>query len=400
MSDPNAPGMRVVVGVTGGIACYKAVGVVRELTLLGHDVHVIPTHSALKFVGAATWEAISHNPVSADVFTGVDQVRHVALGQQADLIIVAPATAHFLAQYASGMASDLLGTTLLATTAPVVVAPAMHTEMWEHGATTANIETLAARGVHVVGPASGRLTGSDSGPGRMAEPEDIVRFALALVREKPLAGKKVVISGGGTREKIDPVRFLGNRSTGHMATALAQEAHSRGAAVTLVHAPLDVPVPRGVVAVAVESAEEMREAMLDHSTDADIVIMAAAVADWTPTDVFSEKVSKTSEDTWTVTFQKTPDIAKELGDRKPDGQVLVGFAAETVANDDELLQRATTKLQSKNCDVIVANRVGDRLGFGETDTAVWFVQHSGAPVLSTGSKLTVAGHLFDVLPGT
>ena len=400
MSDPHASGLRVVVGVTGGIACYKAVGVVRELTLLGHDVHVVPTHSALQFVGAATWEAISHNPVSADVFTGVDQVRHVALGQQADLVIVAPATAHFLAQYASGLASDLLGTTLLATTAPVVVAPAMHTEMWEHQATQGNLQTLTSRGVHIVGPASGRLTGSDTGPGRMVEPDEIVHFALGVVGPKPLAGKKVVISGGGTREAIDPVRFLGNRSTGHMATALAKEALSRGADVTLVHAPLEAPIPSGVRAIAVETAEQMRTAMVEESAIADIVIMAAAVADWTIAEPFSEKVSKTSEDTWTLTLHKTPDIAQELGSQKPAGQVLVGFAAETVGTDDELVARAENKLETKNCDVVVANRVGDKLGFGETDTAVWFVQRSGAPVLSTGSKLTVAGHLFDVLPGT
>jgi len=400
VSGPNASGMRVVVGVTGGIACYKAVGVVRQLTLLGHDVHVIPTHSALQFVGAATWEAISHNPVSADVFTGVDQVRHVALGQQADLVIVAPATAHFLAQYANGMAADLLGTTLLATTAPVVLAPAMHTEMWEHSATTANIETLKARGVHIVGPGTGQLTGSDIGPGRMVEPEEIVAYALGVVGPQPLAGKKVVISGGGTREAIDPVRFLGNRSTGHMATALAKEALARGAAVTLVHAPLEAAIPPGIQTRAVESAEQMREVMLAEAVDADIVVMAAAVADWTVTSPATEKVSKTSDDTWTLTLHKTPDIAKDLGSKKPAGQVLVGFAAETVADDDELVHRATKKLESKNCDVIVANRVSDKLGFGETDTAVWFVQRSGAPVLSTGSKLTVAGHLFDVLPGT
>ena len=400
MSDPSASGMRVVVGVTGGIACYKAVGVVRELTLMGHDVHVIPTHSALAFVGAATWEAISHNPVSADVFSGVDQVRHVALGQQADLVIVAPATAHFLAQYASGMASDLLGTTLLATTAPVVLAPAMHTEMWNHEATAANIATLQARGVHIIGPASGRLTGSDSGPGRMMEPHDIVDFALGVVGPKPLAGKKVVISGGGTREAIDPVRFLGNRSTGHMATALAKQALSRGAAVTLVHAPLDVEIPSGVTAVAADTAALMLTAMQEESSDADIVIMAAAVADWTVAEASPQKMSKSSEDTWTVTLHKTVDIAQKLGESKPAGQVLVGFAAETVTDDDDLIARAEKKLIAKNCDVVVANRVGDKLGFGETETAVWFIQHSGAPVLSTGSKLTVAGHLFDVLPRT
>lgn len=400
MTDPRGAGLRVVVGVTGGISCYKAVGVVRELTLRGHDVHVVPTHSALQFVGAATWEAISHNPVSADVFTGVDQVRHVALGQQADLVIVAPATAHFLAQYASGMAADLLGTTLLATSAPVVVAPAMHTEMWEHQATADNIATLTARGVHIVGPATGRLTGQDSGPGRMVEPEEIVHVALGIVGPKPLAGKKVVISGGGTREKIDPVRFLGNRSSGHMALAIAQEAQSRGASVTLVHAPLDANPRPGIRQVGVESAHQMREAMLSESRDADIVIMAAAVADWTPVDPRNEKVSKTDSGRWTLELQKTPDIAKELGQVKPAGQVLVGFAAETVADDDLLLERARAKLEAKNCDVIVANRVGDQLGFGQTDTAVWFVQRSGAPVLSTGSKLTVAGHLLDVLPGT
>ena len=399
MVDPSAQGMRVVVGVTGGIACYKAVGVVRELTLLGHDVHVIPTHSALAFVGAATWEAISHNPVSADVFSGVDQVRHVALGQKADLVIVAPATAHFLAQYASGMASDLLGTTLLATIAPVVIAPAMHTEMWTHDATAANIDTLRARGVHIIGPASGRLTGSDSGPGRMVEPHDIVHFALSVVGPKPLAGKKVVISGGGTREAIDPVRFLGNRSSGHMAVALAQQALSRGASVTLVHAPLDVDIPSGVTTRSADTAALMLEAMREESTDADIVIMAAAVADWRVAEASVEKVSKTADDTWTLTLHKTQDIAQALGESKPPGQLFVGFAAETVSDDEELISRAERKLVAKNCDVVVANRVGDKLGFGETDTAVWFVQRSGAPVLSTGSKLTVAGHLFDVLPG-
>jgi phosphopantothenoylcysteine decarboxylase/phosphopantothenate--cysteine ligase len=398
VTDPTASGMRVVVGVTGGIACYKAVGVVRELVLLGHDVYVIPTHSALNFVGAATWEAISRNPVSAEVFSGVDQVRHVALGQQADVVIVAPATAHFLAQYASGLAADLLGTTLLATTAPVVLAPAMHTEMWEHPATQHNVDTLTARGVVMIGPASGRLTGEDVGPGRMAEPEDIVRGALELLGPQPLSGKRVLISAGGTREAIDPVRYIGNRSSGHMGVALAQQAVRRGAHVTLVHAPLDVPIPRGVHAVPVVSAAQMHDAMVAEAPTADIVIMAAAVADWFVPDPAAHKVSKSSEDTWAITFQKTPDILADLVARKPQGQLVVGFAAETVATDEELIARAQAKRDTKGCDVIVANRVGEHVGFGETETAVWVVQRSGAPVLSTGSKLTVAGHLLDVLP--
>ena len=397
MSDPTASGMRVVVGVTGGIACYKAVGVVRQLVLLGHDVHVIPTHSALQFVGSATWEAISHNPVSAEVFSGVDQVRHVALGQNADLVIVAPATAHFIAQYAAGMASDLLGTTLLATKAPVVIAPAMHTEMWDHDATQANMATLRSRGVHVVGPESGQLTGSDAGAGRMSEPADIVAYALGLTGNRPLAGKKVLISAGGTREPVDPVRFIGNRSSGHMGAALASEALRRGAAVTVVHGVLEATLPPGVVSIPAHTTEAMRQAMLAEASDADIVVMAAAVADWSPVDPSVEKVSKTEADTWSVTLRKTPDILAELSATKRPDQVVVGFAAETVSDDDALVQRAQLKLEKKGCDIIVANRVGHQVGFGETDTVAWFVQRSGAPVLSTGSKPTVAGHLFDVL---
>ena len=398
MADPRAGGMRVVVGVTGGIASYKAVSVVRELVLAGHDVTVIPTHSALNFVGAATWEAISHHPVSADVFSGVDEVRHVAIGQKADLIIVAPATAHFLAQYAQGQAPDLLGTTLLATTAPVVVAPAMHTEMWQHPATVANVETLQRRGVTIVGPGSGRLTGDDSGPGRMAEPAEIVARALAEVEPQSLAGKSVVISAGGTREPVDPVRFLGNLSTGNMGLALATVATRRGADVTVVHGPLEVALPATATKIPVTTAEEMRTAMRHASATADIVIMAAAVADWRVSHPSDTKLKKTEEDTLTLTLTKTPDTLMELAKNKPSGQILVGFAAETVGDDEALIEAAQHKLASKGCDVIVANRVGDQLGFGETDTAVVVVQRSGAPVLSTGSKLTVAGRLFDVLP--
>ena len=398
MSDPEARRLRVVVGVTGGIACYKAVSVVRSLVRLGHEVTVVPTHSALKFVGSATWEAISHRPVSAEVFDAVSEVKHVALGQQADLVVVAPATAHFLAQYAAGLAPDLLGTTLLATHAPVAVAPAMHTEMWEHPSTQANVATLQKWGVAIIGPGTGPLTGSDAGPGRMAEPEEIVQSALSLVFDHFLRGKRVLISAGGTREAIDPVRYIGNRSTGAMGVAIATQALRRGAEVTLVHTPLEVDLPAGARCVAAESAGQMREAMLARQATADVVIMAAAVADWEVPTVASEKLSKTEADEFTLTLIKTPDILRELGEKKPTGQLLVGFAAETTEDDDELVERARRKLSAKKCDLIVANRVGHQLGFGQTDTAVWIVQHSGAPVLSTGSKMTVAGHLLDVLP--
>ena len=392
-------GLRVVVGVTGGIAAYKAVSLVRALVQEGHQVTVIPTASALKFVGLPTWQAISRSDVPVDLFEGVSEVTHVALGQRADLVIVAPATAHFLAQYANGMAGDLLGTTLLATEAPVVVAPAMHTEMWNHPATKANVELLRQRGVVMVGPNSGPLTGSDRGIGRMAEPEEIIRIALSSVRsERPLSGKMVLVSAGGTREPIDPVRFLGNRSSGAMGVAIAAEAHARGARVVLVHAHVDVSLPREVEKVAVSTAEEMREAMRARQGEAHVVVMAAAVADYRPVSVSEKKLKKTeASETPQIALEETPDIAAELGAHKPEGQILVTFAAETEPDDEALLDLARSKGARKNSDLVVANRVGWQVGFGETEAAVWFVRPSGAPVLSTGSKMTVAGRLFDVL---
>jgi len=392
-------GLRVVVGVTGGIAAYKGVSLVRALVQEGHQVTVMPTASALKFVGLPTWQAISRSDVPVDLFEGVSEVTHVALGQRADLVIVAPATAHFLAQYANGMAGDLLGTTLLATEAPVVVAPAMHTEMWNHPATKANVELLRQRGVVMVGPNSGPLTGSDRGIGRMAEPEEIIRIALSSVRsERPLSGKTVLVSAGGTREPIDPVRFLGNRSSGAMGVAIAAEAHARGARVVLVHAHLDVSLPSEVETVAVSTAEEMREAMRARQGEAHVVVMAAAVADYRPVSVSEQKLKKTeASETPQIALEENPDIAAELGAHKPEGQILVTFAAETEPDDEALLDLARSKGARKNSDLVVANRVGWQVGFGETEAAVWFVRPSGAPVLSTGSKLTVAGRLFDVL---
>jgi phosphopantothenoylcysteine decarboxylase/phosphopantothenate--cysteine ligase len=387
--------LRVVLGVTGGIAAYKAVQIARSLVTRGHQVTVIPTVSALKFVGRPTWEAISRSDVPVDLFDGVAEVTHVALGQQADLVIVAPATANFLANYAHGTAEDLLGTTLLATNAPVVVAPAMHTEMWENPATTENLATLVARGVHVIGPESGPLTGQDSGPGRMSEPEDIVDFALSVVGPQPLAVQKVLISAGGTREPIDPVRFIGNRSTGAMGVALAQVAAALGAEVTLVHGSLEVSLPRGVDCVFAPTAAKMHAEMTARFPHSAMTIMAAAVADWSVQPA-PEKLSKADGADWPE-LAPTPDIAAELGASKTAEQRLVVFAAETTSDDEELLARARAKMESKSADVVVANRVGEQVGFGQTDTAVWIVQRSGAPVLSTGSKLTVAGHLFDVL---
>jgi len=391
--------LRIVVGVSGGIAAYKAVSVVREFVRRGHHVTVIPTASALRFVGLPTWEAISRNPVPTDLFDGVAEVRHVALGQQADLIVVAPATANALASLAGGFAGDLLGTTVLASRAPLVVAPAMHTEMWENAAVQANVSTLRERGVILVGPESGALTGDDVGVGRMSEPDTIVDIALAAVGTGSLAGKKVLISAGGTREPLDPVRYLGNRSTGAMGVALARAALARGAEVTLVHAHLEVPLPERVSALAVSTAAQMGAAMQDAAPTHDIVIMAAAVADWRAEQVVSEKLSKSDlPEQWEPRLVRTPDILALLGKTKQQGQLLVGFAAET--HEDPALREkaAREKLTSKRVDAIVLNRVGDQVGFGEVETDVTLITASPQSQTFEGTKSSVAGRLLDALP--
>ncbi|MFZ8756987.1 bifunctional phosphopantothenoylcysteine decarboxylase/phosphopantothenate--cysteine ligase CoaBC [Microbacterium sp. HMH0099] len=395
--------MFVVVGVTGGIAAYKTVSLVRLLVKAGHDVHVIPTDDALRFVGLPTWEALSRNPVTTSVHDDVAKVRHVALGQSADLVIVAPATANTLAAMTAGLASDLLGTTLLATTAPVVVAPAMHTEMWRHPATTHNMRVLRERGVHVVGPADGVLTGGDSGPGRMSEPEDIVTAALALVeRPRDLDGLSVVVSAGGTREPIDPVRFLGNRSSGRQGVALARAAVSRGARVTLVAAHLEadvVPDPR-VEVVRVGTAAEMQRAMDAASPDADVVVMAAAVADYSVAAVSERKLSKdrTGGDTLTLELVENPDIVAGLASRRRPGQTIVAFAAETVADEAELLERARAKAARKGVDLLAANAVGWTQGFESRENAVVVVTGAGDVVSrAAGSKDETADALWDAI---
>ncbi|MER3390116.1 MAG: bifunctional phosphopantothenoylcysteine decarboxylase/phosphopantothenate--cysteine ligase CoaBC [Microcella sp.] len=390
----------IVVGITGGIAAYKAVGVVRGLVLAGHDVHVIATESALRFVGRPTLEAISRNTVHTDLFEGVAEVRHVALGQRADLIVIAPATAHTLASLASGLAGDLLGTTVLASAAPVLLAPAMHTEMWEHPATQTNAATLRARGVELVGPATGQLTGADSGAGRMSEPEEIVARALGLLRPQDLLGRHVLISAGGTREPLDPVRYLGNRSSGRQGVALAEAARSRGAAVTLVAAHLEVPAPSGVVVERVGTARELEASLRAHAASHDTIIMAAAVADFRPRSVAQEKIKKdSSEGGLRLDLERTPDILSGLSEHRAPGQRIVGFAAETAPDEDALLALGAQKARRKGVDLLVVNRVGWTEGFGTEDNAVIVLDSSGTEVARVeGDKVSVAHRILDVIP--
>ncbi len=380
---------------------------VRGLVLLGHDVHVVPTEAALRFVGKPTLEAVSRNPVTSDLYDGVSEVRHVALGQKADLIVVAPATAHTLATMALGLSDDLLGTTILASRAPLVVAPAMHTEMWQHPATQANAALLRSRGATLVGPTSGRLTGTDSGPGRMAEVEDVIAAALAAVRPggRDLAGRRVVVSAGGTREPLDPVRFLGNRSSGRQGVALAVAARDRGADVVLVAAHLEVPSPAGVRVVPVSTALEMSDAMASEADDADVVIMAAAVADYRPVAVSAGKIKKEEAgDALSVELVRNPDILQRLASDaavpRADGtrRLVVGFAAETEEDPAELLRIGRAKLARKGCDLLVLNRVGWSEGFATEGNTITVLGRSGDTLAeASGSKEQVAHRILDVV---
>jgi phosphopantothenoylcysteine decarboxylase/phosphopantothenate--cysteine ligase len=399
--------LNVVVGITGGIAAYKAVSVVRSLVLAGHDVHVVVTEGALRFVGKPTLEAISRNTVHSDLYEGVAEVRHVALGQAADLIIIAPATANSIAKLAAGIADDLLGNTVLASTAPVVIAPAMHTEMWQNAATVANVALLRDRGVHVVGPAVGQLTGADSGPGRMSEPDDIVAAALAVLAPRDLEGKRIVVTAGGTREAIDPVRFIGNRSSGRQGIAIAVAAAARGADVTLIGANLEVrpPASAAIRLVEVASTLELESAVADAAADADVVIMAAAVADYRPGSVAASKIKKESQgDSLRLDLVRNPDIlrglveARENDPARRDGQVIVGFAAETEADRDALLELGRAKIARKGADYLVLNRVGWTEGFATEGNAVIILDAAGDIVgEASGSKASVAGPILDLL---
>ena len=397
---PSAPGhLTIVVGICGGIAAYKAVSLVRSLVLAGHDVHVIATPAALRFIGAPTLEAISRNVLNTDLYEGVAEVRHVAIGQGADLIIVAPATAHSIAKMANGIADDLLQNTILATRAPVVIAPAMHTEMWQNAATVANIAVLRERGVTVIGPAIGQLTGSDTGAGRMVEPDEIMAHALGVLHSKDFTGRRILISAGGTREALDPVRYLGNRSSGKQGVALAVAARSRGAEVTVVGANLEVEVPSGIHVVPVVSTGELADALTTRAPNADLIIMAAAVADYRPETVSRTKMAKeTQGDSFTLKLIKNPDILAQLGESRIPGQIIVGFAAETETDDDAMVQLGRSKIRRKGSDFLVINRVGWHEGFATDTNRIVVVDSLGAIVMeASGSKLSVADRILDVL---
>ncbi|MQA01541.1 MAG: bifunctional phosphopantothenoylcysteine decarboxylase/phosphopantothenate--cysteine ligase CoaBC [Streptosporangiales bacterium] len=375
---------RVVVGVAGGIAAFKACTLVRLFTESGHDVRVVPTESALRFVGAATWEALSGHPVHTDVWADVPDVPHVRFGQDADLVVVAPATANTLARAAHGLADDLLTNTLLTARCPVVFAPAMHSEMWQHPATAANVELLRSRGALVLEPASGRLTGSDSGPGRLVEPEQIFTAAKAVLDRgtaaTDLTGRRVLVTAGGTREPLDPVRFIGNRSSGRQGYAFAQTAWARGAEVILVTANSGLPDPAGVEVVRVETTEEMRAVVVDRTAAVDAVVMAAAPADFRPVEVAGRKIKKSESDgPAPVRLEQTADILAEIGHGPyRSRQVIVGFAAET----DDAVANGQQKLARKGCDLLVVNEVGAGKGFA--------VEHNTATVLGAdGSKTTL-----------
>jgi phosphopantothenoylcysteine decarboxylase / phosphopantothenate---cysteine ligase len=397
----------IVVGVTGGIAAYKTVHLVRLLVTNGHEVHVIPTEDALRFVGLTTWEAISRHPVTTSVHDDVAEVRHVSLGRRADLVIIAPATAHTLASMTAGLASDLLGTTLLATSAPVVVAPAMHTEMWRHPATVDNIATLRARGVHVVGPADGALTGGDSGPGRMSEPETIVAEALAIVPARDdLRGLEVAVSAGGTREPIDPVRFIGNRSSGRQGVALAVAAADRGADVSLIAAHvvdgvLDEAARHPRIRIdRVSTVAELETAMTLAAARVDVAVMAAAVSDYRLAEVSEHKLSKedAADTGLTLELVRTPDIVAGLAASRRAGQLIVAFAAETETDADALLERARRKAARKGVDLLVANRVGWTTGFATADNAIVVVTGAGDVLARTeASKREVADAVWDAV---
>lgn len=395
--------MRIVLGVGGGIAAYKVASLLRLFSEAGHNVTVIPTEASTRFVGTATWEALSGNPVSNSVFDDVHQVNHVRLGHEADLVVVAPATADLLAKAATGQAGDLLTNTLLMARGPVLFAPAMHTEMWQHPATQANVETLRSRGAAVLEPATGRLTGADSGPGRLPEPEAIFDAAMALVQgqtdfQLPLAGRTVTISAGGTREPLDPVRFLGNRSSGKQGVALAVAARNAGATVRLLAAHMEVPPPAGVEVVTVETALQLREAALAAAADSDVFIMSAAVADFRPAVVSDTKIKKRDDsDDPVISLVRNPDILHELVERRnagssaPETQLIVGFAAETGDSHGDVLAYAEAKLQRKGCDLLVVNHVGSNKVFGQDTNSVVILARSGSePQEAAGTKAEVS----------
>ncbi len=410
--------MNIVVGVTGGIAAYKVVQLVRLLVRDGHEVQVVPTADALRFVGLPTWEAISRNPVTTSVHEDVASVRHVALGQAADLVVVAPATANTIARMAAGIADDLLGTTLLATSAPVLIAPAMHTEMWLHPATQANTATLRDRGVRVIGPESGRLTGDDSGPGRMSEPEEIhAEIGRILARPADDAapgspdaggdavGLRFVVSAGGTREPIDPVRYLGNRSSGRQGVEVARAAAARGGEVVLIAAHvedaiLDMAAADGVEIRRAGSAAELADAVRGAAPAADVVVMAAAVADYQVAEVAERKLTKEAAAGVppTIELVENEDILAGLAARRSPGQTIVGFAAEMPEPGETLLERGIRKRRRKGVDLLAVNAVGWSEGFEQADNALVIIDDGDRVAAeAAGSKRETAEALIDAI---
>jgi phosphopantothenoylcysteine decarboxylase / phosphopantothenate---cysteine ligase len=393
--------MRVILGVAGGIAAYKACELLRLLAESGHQVRVVPTAAALNFVGAATWAALSGEPVTDSPWDEVHEVPHVRLGQQADLVIVAPATADLLARAAAGRSDDLLTAVLLTARCPVMFAPAMHTEMWQHPATQANVATLRSRGCLVVDPASGRLTGKDTGPGRLPEPAELFAVARRLMTRglaglaPDLAGRSVLVSAGGTREELDPVRYLGNWSSGLQGYALASTAVSRGAEVTLVAANTGLPDPAGAKVIGVKSARQMREEMLAAAPLADAIVMAAAVADYRPAVRSEQKIKKTGAAPEPIALVENPDIVRDLvAARQRAGQVIVAFGAET----GDILANGRAKLARKGSDLLVVNPVGNGLAFGTADNEAIVLGADGSEVvLPRGPKEQLADGIWDLI---
>lgn len=405
-ASPTGGRPRVVLGVSGGIAAYKACELLRRFTESGHDVTVVPTAAALEFVGAPTWAALSGKPVTTEVWADVHEVPHVRIGQSADLVVVAPATADLMAKASHGLADDLLTNTLLTARCPVVLAPAMHTEMWEHPATAANVETLRSRGVVVVEPAEGRLTGKDTGKGRLPEPAEIFELALEVlargVSVPDLAGRHVVVSAGGTREYLDPVRFLGNRSSGLQGYALARAAASRGAEVTLLSANVSLPDPAGVKVVRVETTAQLRDEVVLAAGSADAVVMAAAPADFRPTAVSEAKIKKAADGSApAIGLEQNPDILQEIShERRRPGAVIVGFAAETGDDTGDVLELARAKLARKGCDLLVVNDVSGGAVFGSPDNEAVILAADGATVdVPHGTKSALAHVIWDEVVG-
>jgi phosphopantothenoylcysteine decarboxylase/phosphopantothenate--cysteine ligase len=402
---------RIVVGVAGGIAAYKACSVVRQLTEAGHHVRVVPTESALKFVGAATFEALSGQPVHTGVFEDVKEVPHVRIGQDADLVVVAPATADLLSRAVAGRGDDLLTATLLTARCPVLFAPAMHTEMWFHPATVENVATLRRRGAVVLEPASGRLTGADSGAGRLPEPEEITTFARLLLERSDalphdMAGVKVLVTAGGTREPIDPVRFIGNRSSGKQGYAVARVAAQRGADVTLIAGnTIGLVDPAGVEVVHIGSASQLQDAVSKHAPGANVLVMAAAVADFRPTHVATSKIKKSADSTADapIELSRTDDVLAGTVRARTDGQLpnmhaIVGFAAETGDANGDVLFHARAKLRRKGCDLLVVNAVGDGRAFEVDNNDGWLLAADGnEAALEHGSKTLMASRIVDAI---